>query len=984
MKKKWSLFLIAALLMLQSVQAMAVTPFQDTMGTPCETATEVLAALEIIEGSGEGVFEPEKNLTRAEMVTIILRALHMEDALSKQNIFTDVPDSHWANASIAAAFQMGIVNGMSETIFQPDGLVTYEQAVKMIIEALGYGVPAEAAGGYPGGYLAKASQLGILNQMNVTNTAITRGDMAILLYNALEVPLLQKNVFGSDTLAFIEEKNDTLLSFYHKVSCTNDMVVTTAHASLIGENTHVNADEVITEKGVRMLSGNSNAKEMLGLSAKFYTKEDALLQKPVIIALIPRKSAESVVINAQNIENADAESLSYTDENGAVKKADISGAVFVYNGAVKHLENDSISAVHTGTIRLVMNSGSVTAVIAESFENYIVNSVNAETDTIGFKEGKGALTIDFTDRNCHIVMTDEKGKALTVDDIVEWDVLSVAKDADVPTKMRIYRSYNKATGVVSEISEKEVIIGGKIYSIADGFDTKALKIGKDVTVCLDFTNAVAAVDESYTATRTYGWLKQVSKGKGLNETVQLKIFTSEGVWKVFSVAEKLQFNQNLSTAADVLTLDTESGNNVYKKAHTPMLFDATGEVIPQLISYETNDTGEINVLETATNLTMPSLADEEKIGGTFSMDWYANNAPGAYSGGYVSLFNGTPAGAEVEAGTTEAAGTTYFGRVVADTNTKAFIIPGNTEDDKLYKVRGPLGLQDWRDMSCVSLYDVSDAYRCGAIVVRNDISQSNASTDVYPEANVASAIVTGSSIVLDEDGVPVTTLKLKSYTGGDVQATVTEEDFNCLYCYANADLAKDPDWYAFSISAPNKIYTYENVREFLALGTRSAQKVSMYLPIEKLEPGDVIQYELDEGGNLKTAMVVFRANYGGGVEFSAKISSLMNDIAVSSRNNFYTGAALQVHGNVTAVRDTGIFVKVNIANTLGQKTAVTATHAMRTDGAFFLWDAKRNELRTISPEAVTEGDEIFSLWATDRQRMFIVYRREKANTEVWK
>ncbi len=352
MKRNLILFMITALLMLQSVQAMAVTPFTDTMGTPCETATEVLAALEIIKGSGEGVFEPEKNLTRAEMVTIILRSLNMEDALLEQNIFSDVPTSHWANAPIAAAYQMGIVNGMSETVFEPDGLVTYEQAVKMIIQALGYGVPAEAAGGYPSGYLAKASQLGILNHMNVTNTAITRGDMAILLYNALEVPLLQKSVFGSDALEFIEDKNDTLLSFYHKVGCTNDMVVATAHVSLLSEKTHVNADEAITEKGVRMLVGDSNAKEMLGLSAKFYTKEDALLQKSVIIALIPRKSAESVVINAQNIENADVDSLSYTDENGASKKADISGAVFVCNGGVKPLENDSISAVHTGTIRL--------------------------------------------------------------------------------------------------------------------------------------------------------------------------------------------------------------------------------------------------------------------------------------------------------------------------------------------------------------------------------------------------------------------------------------------------------------------------------------------------------------------------------------------------------------------------------------------------------------------------------------------------------
>ena len=56
---------------------------------------------------------------------------------------------------------VGVTGGIGNGMFGPEDPVTYEQAVKMIVSALGYDLVANNKGGYPTGYLAVASSEGI-------------------------------------------------------------------------------------------------------------------------------------------------------------------------------------------------------------------------------------------------------------------------------------------------------------------------------------------------------------------------------------------------------------------------------------------------------------------------------------------------------------------------------------------------------------------------------------------------------------------------------------------------------------------------------------------------------------------------------------------------------------------------------------------------------------------------------------------------------
>ena len=160
-----------------------------------------LAKYKIMVGDPDGNLRLDDTVTRAEMTKMIVTALGMGEGFVQTNtVFEDVTEAYWASGYISAAYQMGIVNGKSEKIFDPEANVTYEEAVKMLVCTTGYAEMANANGGYPFGYMIIAGQRGFLEGLDVkaTNDAI-RGDIALMIKNAIDIPLMFQVGFGAVT-----------------------------------------------------------------------------------------------------------------------------------------------------------------------------------------------------------------------------------------------------------------------------------------------------------------------------------------------------------------------------------------------------------------------------------------------------------------------------------------------------------------------------------------------------------------------------------------------------------------------------------------------------------------------------------------------------------------------------------------------------------------------------------------------------------------
>ncbi len=138
-------------------------------------------------------------VTRAGLTKMLVLMM----GLSPNNMsceFTDVPVDHWAYSFIAQAAAFGIVNGMGDGTFAPDEHITYQQAMKMVVCALGYGVDAEHKGGYPHGYVITAMNLGLTPSEAIMTENADRGEIMIMLANVLDVPIMVAKEIENKTI----------------------------------------------------------------------------------------------------------------------------------------------------------------------------------------------------------------------------------------------------------------------------------------------------------------------------------------------------------------------------------------------------------------------------------------------------------------------------------------------------------------------------------------------------------------------------------------------------------------------------------------------------------------------------------------------------------------------------------------------------------------------------------------------------------------
>ncbi|MGE5328584.1 MAG: S-layer homology domain-containing protein [Deltaproteobacteria bacterium] len=104
--------------------------FKDIKGTAAEEYIRHLHDMGAIEGYTDGTFKPNKSVTRAEFITMLLNSLKVEKK-SKSKGFKDTK-KHWARDAINTACDMKIVSGFVDGTFKPDKTVTIAEAAKII------------------------------------------------------------------------------------------------------------------------------------------------------------------------------------------------------------------------------------------------------------------------------------------------------------------------------------------------------------------------------------------------------------------------------------------------------------------------------------------------------------------------------------------------------------------------------------------------------------------------------------------------------------------------------------------------------------------------------------------------------------------------------------------------------------------------------------------------------------------------------------
>ena len=163
---------------------------------------QVMAAKGAVQGRAEGQFVPRDNVTRAEFAKMLVRAMNLENN-SATHSFSDVNSGDWFAPYVAAAADLGIINGRSATSFAPNALITRAEMATMLARTLSITHELEAISDVDGALaafidgasihstlrsgvaLAASKELIIGYQGNfMPNDNATRAEAAVMVYRA--------------------------------------------------------------------------------------------------------------------------------------------------------------------------------------------------------------------------------------------------------------------------------------------------------------------------------------------------------------------------------------------------------------------------------------------------------------------------------------------------------------------------------------------------------------------------------------------------------------------------------------------------------------------------------------------------------------------------------------------------------------------------------------------------------------------------------
>ncbi|MFQ9221800.1 MAG: S-layer homology domain-containing protein [Clostridia bacterium] len=580
---------VAALTMVASSVAAFAVDFPDVESTASYAqAVQELSALDVISGYDDGTFGPDKLVTRAEITKMIVDALaerSSAEASTESTKFADVSADHWAKGYINQGVADGFIAGMSDTEFDPDANVTYVQAQKMLVSAIGYETYAQAQGGWPIGYKTYAASLDITKGISgiKDSTELTRAQVAQMIDNAMDTPLcviaswkpewngtktpnleVRDGKEGRAYETLFTEKHDAY-KVYGRVTETsktgsvdNDKVTFQVEKADNFDDEEVKADSPVSED---MYIGDSKADNYLR------TYSQALIQKNdddefTILSIAAAAANKSVTVASEDFdENKSTDEALYFFPAGTTKgstkyQLDTTNGVTIYINGVESSKSiaelrDYLDKNETASVTLqketeigststsakyntIMVSSYVTAIVDEVIDKTNETSVNFDTYSSGIQ---AKMTVNKDDDN-YTYSFKLDGKEIEAKDLQQNDVLNIAYDTTGSFRESSFYDVIVTRNVVDGVkctsrndSKGEYTIGGTKYKAAEGMDID-VETSTEYSLYLDHFGRIAKADEN-SVSKNYGVLKNIYKKAAGDYMAQ--IITKKGTEEEYKV-----------------------------------------------------------------------------------------------------------------------------------------------------------------------------------------------------------------------------------------------------------------------------------------------------------------------------------------------------------------------------------------------------------------------------------------------------------------
>ena len=616
---------------------------------------------------------------------ILFDELTVTPAMTK---FADVPStSPYASAAFLLS-SSGIMNG-DGTNFNPETDITYTQAAKVFVVAMGQDVVAQSKGGWPHGYLAVATSNKIFDGISVkTDDTLTFGDFAKMYYNFTDCKGFVQtwHEFG----VYCQE-DITLLE--HKLArCDMKYIEGVVTGNSFGS---VSSNEMgkLTIDGIEYDVECDVDSELIGYYVDVFLRRD--FNKYVVVAVKQDYLMNNVrTLKGDEIENVSTSEVRYYDGDN-VRRLRLRDLSVVRNGRILTRYTNADLSPLNGGLKLVDNNrdGKYEYLCVENRQYYIVSRTSAEKNVVILEderyEGSSHLYINPDDKEFYHRIYKADGTPAEFSDIKAGGVIRIEGIRE-QNMLKVYIIEDVFDGKVEQISSEDyqVIVGGQLYDVAKAVngdrlaDINTLTFNSSYTFTAD--NGYIVNIEKIKSESKYAYVIDTKPEPGLSDSIKYKLVSEDGQLYIGELADKITHNGTRKKLADF----------------TP----TSGTVI----KYQVDSDGKICAIDDA---VIHTAKKDKKY-----------NASGIITSAQ------------------------YEFPIFMDDNTKMFIVPDSGLDDDYMANFVPV---DGKTYSCESYDYDEDTLSIGAIVFYDDITYETPGY-IYEDSPVC--VLKSKLRTLDEEG----------------------------------------------------------------------------------------------------------------------------------------------------------------------------------------------------------------------------------------
>lgn len=777
-------------------------------GTKYKDAIEDLYNRKIVDGyldeKGVRTFKPEATITRGEFAKLLAVALPSKITLNmneKTTGFADIDTDAsvaWTIPYVKAAVNASVVNGYPDGTFRAQNTVTYAEAVKMIVCAMGYANKVEVTEPWYNGYITIAEQLKIRMNANGSgdhNAPASRGLVAQLIINmatskhiiANVVPGINDNTAGSDGMGnFIDPDEDK-----DDVEEDSGLMIAAFDYSLTDDVDDLSRTQVLIDDVVYEIGSSKTIDEMKNLVGYEVDFEYEVLRSKKTIIKISKTDVTEFEIPFEDILYTD-DLVMYYEQDSKEKKIKFSlDTYFFYNGEptgeLSASEIEDILDIENGYIKIIDNGSNKSADVAFIY-NYITffvggkdSSSNIVTDMYtGERIVLGVSGEDESD-NVAYYLSDNAGKLSKAyfSTIAKNSVLSIARPytltEDSVTEVII--SKRTVKGDVTKKGDDYFVItsnskDAKYYTtayydeLAASNPDKAIKVGGAGTYYLDYKGKI--VSTAISDTLRYGYIVDVITDDNTDPIIRMVTSTNKNITE-FTLNQNVTINgergnsrkkvvEHLENSAEVIN----DGSGKYEAGY------ADSATYSQPIIFETTSS-------TGTIISSIKTVTEDNADGSLEYD-LGRTIDGEKLTYYTS-------GYSFKRGSDRVFSMTFSS--TSDYKAKIFVVPSDRADEDEYGVYTSSSYFKNGTQYVVDAFNVDPTNKYGNIIVVYGGSP------VKIDGSNKSCIVTNIAPELNEDNERVKRLYYMELSTKDpVIKSVVAEDVSLVSGLNNGDIIK--------------------------------------------------------------------------------------------------------------------------------------------------------------------------------------------------